>query len=58
MRHAAEHDTHATIDVLLAQLERHPELPRDVKGLSDFCLRNSDTNRDDEPSEVSGGAGL
>ncbi|MAD32859.1 MAG: DNA polymerase III subunit epsilon [Planctomycetes bacterium] len=56
--HAAEHDTHATIDVLLAQLERHTELPRDVKGLSDFCLRNSDTNRDDEPSEVSGGAGL
>ena len=44
--------------MLLAQLERHPELPRDVKGLSDFCLRNSDTNRDDEPSEVSGNAGL
>lgn len=56
--HAAEHDTHATIDVLLAQLERHPELPRTVKGLSDFCLRNSESDRDDEPHQAAGGAGL
>ncbi|HEB52486.1 MAG TPA: 3'-5' exonuclease [bacterium] len=56
--HAAENDTHATIDVLLAQLERHPDLPRTVKGLGDFCLRNSDPDRDDEPRAAAGGAGL
>ena len=55
--HAAEHDTHATIDVLLAQLERHSELPRDVKGLADFCMRNSEQTRQDEPAEQAGGFG-
>ena len=55
--HAAEADTHATIDVLLAQLERHPNLPRDVKGLANFCARNSGTNREDEKAEQSGGSG-
>lgn len=57
--HAAEHDTHATIDVLLKQLERHPELPRDVKGLGDFCLRNSDQDREDamQATPRAGGAG-
>lgn len=55
--HSAEADTQATIDVLLAQLERHPELPRDVRGLSDFCMRNSERNRDDDPvAERAGGA--
>jgi len=44
--HSAEADTQATVDVLLAQLKRHPELPRDVVGLDDFCSRNS--GRDDE----------
>jgi DNA polymerase-3 subunit epsilon len=38
--HGAEADCHATVDVLLAQLQRHPELPRDVPGLHDFCARN------------------
>ena len=55
--HAAEADTHATIDVLLAQIERHPELPKDVPGLHDFCMRNSEKDRDDEPRELAGGAG-
>ena len=55
--HAAEADTHATIDVLLAQLERHPDLPRDVQGLHDFCMRNSEKDRDDEPRELAGGTG-
>ena len=45
--HSAEADTNATIDVLLAQLQRHPSLPRDVKGLADFCERNRDKNRDE-----------
>jgi DNA polymerase III subunit epsilon len=54
--HGAEADTNATIDVLLAQLQRHPELPRDVPGLSRFCERNSEKNRDDEPTQRAGGA--
>lgn len=48
--HTAEADTNATVDVLLAQLRRHSELPRDVKGLHEFCLRNSEKNRDEEPA--------
>lgn len=48
--HSAEADTLATIDVLLAQLRRHPQLPKDVQGLHDFCNRNSEKNRDDEPA--------
>jgi len=48
--HSAEADTLATIDVLLAQLQRHPELPRDVAGLGEFCARNSEQNRDEEPA--------
>ena len=35
--HSADVDADATIDVLLAQLERFPELPRDVPGLHEFC---------------------
>lgn len=54
--HGAEADTDATIDVLLAQLERHPDLPRDVKGLDQWCSRNSES-REDEPAERAGGAG-
>ena len=54
--HAAEADTHATIDVLLAQLERHPDLPRDVKGLDQFCSRNSDQTKS-APAEQAGGFG-
>lgn len=54
--HTAEADTQATIDVLLAQLLRHPELPKDVKGLSDFCLRNSLRN-DEAPAGRAGSAG-
>ncbi len=36
--HAADVDAGATIDVLLAQLERYADLPRDVPGLHDFCV--------------------
>lgn len=35
--HAADADAEATIDVLLAQLERHSDLPRDAKGLHEYC---------------------
>lgn len=53
--HSAEADTQATVDVLLAQLKRHPDLPRDVQGLSDFCARNSDKERDDDPGRPRAG---
>lgn len=46
--HSAEADTHATIDVLLAQLTRYPQLPRDVPGLADHCARSLEKNKDDE----------
>lgn len=36
-RHSAVLDADATLDVLLAQLERYSDLPRDVRGLHDFC---------------------
>lgn len=35
--HSAGIDAEATIDVLLAQLERYPDLPRDVPGLHAYC---------------------
>lgn len=38
--HGAEADTQATVDVLLAILQRYPELPRDVPGLARFCQDN------------------
>jgi DNA polymerase-3 subunit epsilon len=46
--HSAEADTNATIDVLLAQLERHTNLPRTVPELGSFCERNSE--RAEEPA--------
>lgn len=35
--HGAAADTAATFEVLLGQLEKHPELPRTVAELADFC---------------------
>jgi len=35
--HSAAVDADATVDVLLAQLERYPDLPREVPGLHAFC---------------------
>ena len=35
--HAAHVDAAGTLDVLLAQLKRYPDLPRDVSGLHQFC---------------------
>jgi DNA polymerase III subunit epsilon len=45
--HSAEADAKATIDVLIAQLERHPDLPRDVPGLHDYCQRHAAREEDD-----------
>ncbi|MBK8980486.1 MAG: 3'-5' exonuclease [Planctomycetes bacterium] len=36
-RHSAVKDADATLDVLLAQLARYGDLPRDVPGLAAFC---------------------
>lgn len=36
--HSAEYDAEGTLDVLLSQLERHPDLPKDVPGLHEFCM--------------------
>lgn len=38
--HSAEADTRATYEVLLSQLDRYPELARDVSGLSEFSSRH------------------
>ncbi len=38
-RHSAEKDADATLDVLLAQLERYPDLPRTVPALGAFCAQ-------------------
>jgi DNA polymerase-3 subunit epsilon len=46
--HAAEVDSQATADVLLAMLQRYQDLPRDVAGLHEFCARNSAQARDDD----------
>jgi DNA polymerase-3 subunit epsilon len=45
VRHSAVKDAEATLDVLLAQLERYPDLPRDVAGLHDFCARIAEERR-------------
>ncbi len=37
LRHSAVKDAEATLDVLLAQLGRYADLPRDVPGLASFC---------------------
>ena len=36
-RHSAVKDADATLDVLIAQLERYSDLPHDVPGLARFC---------------------
>ena len=36
--HAADVDASGTVDVLLAQLERYPDLPRTVPALHEFCV--------------------
>ena len=38
--HTAAADTHATYEVLMAQLDRYPELQNDIKFLSDFSSFN------------------
>jgi DNA polymerase-3 subunit epsilon len=37
--HRAEADVRATAEVLFAQVERYPDLPKDMEGLSAFCAQ-------------------
>ncbi len=43
--HSAAADAEASIDVLLAQLERYPDLPREVQGLHDYCAAIHEKSR-------------
>ncbi|MGA0870645.1 MAG: hypothetical protein ACO3UM_17085, partial [Planctomycetota bacterium] len=36
-RHSAVKDADATLDVLLAQLQRYADLPRDIPALAKWC---------------------
>lgn len=49
--HSAEADTQATVDVLLAQLQRYPDLPRTVPGLHEFCARHT-RDEDEAPQRA------
>jgi DNA polymerase-3 subunit epsilon len=44
-RHSAVKDAEATLDVLLAQLGRYADLPRDVTGLHEWCARIAEERR-------------
>jgi DNA polymerase-3 subunit epsilon len=46
--HSALADAEATYDVLLAQLDRYPDLPHDTAGLSEFCRGTDASNVDPE----------
>lgn len=38
--HSAQADTHATYEIFKSQLEKYPELPNDIKLISEFTRRN------------------
>lgn len=50
--HGAEADTLATIKVLEAQLEKYPDLPRDIEALSDYCAPKRDMNWADKTGKL------
>jgi DNA polymerase-3 subunit epsilon len=50
--HSAEVDCRATLEVLLAQLQRYPDLPRTVPGLHDFCRNWRGAQRDEDPTSA------
>jgi len=56
--HSAEADSNATADVLLALLERHADLPRDVDGLHAFCMRHGAEARDEDAAGARSGGAL
>lgn len=58
--HSAQADTEATYEVLLSQLERYPELPKEIKQLAAFSSHNESVDfagfiqRDDSGTPVFG----
>ena len=44
--HGAEADTRATLDVLKAQMERYPSLPRDVDAMDEYLVPRDPLNAD------------
>lgn len=46
--HSADADTQATFEIFVAQLGRYPDLPRDVKGLHQFCRADQERFVDGE----------
>jgi DNA polymerase-3 subunit epsilon len=46
--HSAKADADATVEILLAQLERYEDLPKDVTGLHAFCRSDRDRYVDSE----------
>lgn len=42
--HSAEADTHATYEVLMAQMEHYPDLPVEVDALSEFSSQNKNVD--------------
>ncbi len=46
--HSAQADIDATLDVFLSQMERYPDLPRDLQALHNFCRGTQDRFVDSE----------
>lgn len=46
--HSAQADIDATVDVFLSQIDRYPDLPRDLQELHKFCRGNQDRFVDSE----------
>jgi DNA polymerase-3 subunit epsilon len=46
--HSATADTNATLDIFLAQMQRYPDLPKDMAGMNKFCRTNKDRFVDSE----------
>ncbi len=46
--HSATADSNATLDIFLKQMERYPDLPKDIAGLHKFCRSNKERFVDSE----------
>ncbi len=46
--HSADHDTQATFEIFLAQMERYPDLPRDIEEMHKYCRGPQDRFVDSE----------
>jgi DNA polymerase III subunit epsilon len=46
--HSADSDTRATVEILEGQLNMYSDLPKDIKGLSSYCLQKDDDSIDSD----------